>query len=239
VKLAVLRQGELIESRIKDTGVDPLDTTRRLLEGLDAGHVVATGYSRHLLRENLGCPVLTEIKAHGLGARHLFPGCRTVIDIGGQDSKVIRLEGPGVADFQMNDRCAAGTGRFLEVMAQSLGYPLEDFARAAAESPDSVQVSSMCTVFAESEVIGLVARGTPRARIARGLHESVVSRLVALAGRVGVEPEVVFTGGVARNRCIVELIEKALQLPLRIPAEPQITGALGAALSAGGAAPAG
>ncbi|MEO0108674.1 MAG: acyl-CoA dehydratase activase [candidate division WOR-3 bacterium] len=230
VKVAVLEDGCLVETRIADTGVNPLQTARQLLGGLDGTRLVATGYSRHLLREHLGCSVVTEIRAHALGVGYLFPNCHTVVDVGGQDSKVIRIAEGGVADFQMNDRCAAGTGRFLEVMASALRYELSKFARVATETRESVAISSMCTVFAESEVIGLVARGEERARIARGLHESVVTRLVGMVGRVGVEPEVVFTGGVALNCCMVELLGNALHMSVRVPPDPQITGALGAAL---------
>ena len=194
--------------------------------------LVATGYGRHLAREALGCTTITEIKAHALGAAHLFPACRTVLDVGGQDSKVIRVHEGAVREFEMNDRCAAGTGRFLEVMAHALHYSIQDFAQAARQSNESVSISSMCTVFAESEVISLIARGETAPSIARGLHRSVVSRLSSLVGRVGCVPEVVFSGGVALNPCIRELLQELLGCPLRVPEAPQIVGALGAALAA-------
>jgi len=198
--------------------------------------VVATGYGRHLARERLGFPVITEIKAHALGAARLFPECRTVIDIGGQDSKVIRLENGRQVNFEMNDRCAAGTGRFLEVMAVTLGYTLAEFGADALTAPQSVSINSMCTVFSESEVISLIASGMGKQSIALGLHESIVNRLLALVGRVGAEPQVVLSGGVALNPCIRVLLERRLALPLLVPDEPQIVGALGAALSAGNGA---
>jgi predicted CoA-substrate-specific enzyme activase len=220
-----------VHCRIVDTGTDPLARARDLLNGHE-GTVVASGYGRHLARERLGFPVITEIRAHAIGASHLFPRCRTVIDIGGQDSKVIRVEAGRQVNFEMNDRCAAGTGRFLEVMAMALGYTLADFGPEALKASESASINSMCTVFSESEVISLIAGGTSKQSIALGLHESIVNRLLALVGRVGVEPEVVLAGGVALNPCILALIERRLGVRLLVPEEPQIVGALGAALSA-------
>jgi predicted CoA-substrate-specific enzyme activase len=226
-----------------DTGTDPLARARELLG--EAGHdpdspsrtgscpFVATGYGRHLARERLGLPVITEIKAHALGAARLFPDCRTVIDIGGQDSKVVRVENGRQVNFEMNDRCAAGTGRFLEVMAMTLGYTLNEFGAEALQASESASINSMCTVFSESEVVSLIASGKSKQSIALGLHESIVNRLLALVGRVGAERQVVLTGGVALNPCIRVLLERRLGLSLLVPDEPQIVGALGAALSAG------
>jgi predicted CoA-substrate-specific enzyme activase len=240
-KVAVLEDGRLVHSRVVDTGTDPLARARELLaearhdlgsrSGIGWCPFVATGYGRHLARERLGCSAITEIKAHALGANRLFPACKTVIDIGGQDSKVIRVESGRQVNFEMNDRCAAGTGRFLEVMAATLGYTLSEFGQAALSAPASVAINSMCTVFSESEVISLIAGGESKQSIALGLHESIVSRLLALVGRVGVESPVVLTGGVARNPCIRALLERRLGVPLLVPDEPQIVGALGAALS--------
>jgi predicted CoA-substrate-specific enzyme activase len=244
--VAVLEDGRLVHSRVVDTGTDPLARARELLNGM--GHdpnspsgigscpLVATGYGRHLARERLGCSAITEIKAHALGASRLFPECRTVIDIGGQDSKVIRVESGRQVNFEMNDRCAAGTGRFLEVMAATLGYTVEEFGPEALKASESVAINSMCTVFSESEVVSLIAGGESKQSIALGLHESIVNRLLALVGRVGVESPVVLTGGVARNPCIRALLERRLGVPLLVSDEPQIVGALGAALSAGNGA---
>jgi (R)-2-hydroxyacyl-CoA dehydratese activating ATPase len=234
-KVAVIEDGRLTHSRVVDTGTDPLVRARGLLDGQRADVVVATGYGRHLAREKLGFTAITEIKAHALGATRLFPACRTVIDIGGQDSKVIRVESGRQVNFEMNDRCAAGTGRFLEVMATALGYTLDEFGGEALKGREPVTINSMCTVFSESEVVSLIARGSDRHSIALGLHESIVSRLLALVGRVGLEPEVVLTGGVARNPCIRSLLERKLAVRLLVPDEPQIVGAIGAALSAAGA----
>jgi predicted CoA-substrate-specific enzyme activase len=234
VKVALLENQGLTGYRIADTGTDPLGRARELLNEFSHDRLLATGYGRHLAREALGCTTITEIKAHALGAAHLFPACRTVIDVGGQDSKVIRVQDGAVREFEMNDRCAAGTGRFLEVMAHALHYSIQDFAQAARQSAESVSISSMCTVFAESEVISLIARGETAPSIARGLHRSVVSRLSALVGRVGCTPEVVFSGGVALNPCIRELLQELLGYPLQVPETPQIVGALGAAHAAAG-----
>jgi len=226
----VVEDGRLVHSRVVDTGTDPLARARELLDGHD-GLTVATGYGRHLAREKLGLPVITEIKAHALGASRLFPQCRTVIDIGGQDSKVIRVEKERQVNFEMNDRCAAGTGRFLEVMAMTLGYTLAEFGSEALKAQESANINSMCTVFSESEVVSLIAAGKSKQSIALGLHESIVNRLLALVGRVGAEQQVVITGGVALNPCIRTLLERRLGLRLLVPEGPQIVGALGAALS--------
>ena len=226
----MLDDGCLVKSRIVDTGTDPLARARELLVDWEPETVVATGYGRHLAREKLGCSVVTEIKAHALGASRLFPECRTVIDIGGQDSKVIAVANGRQTSFEMNDRCAAGTGRFLEVMAATLGYALDEFGPAALAARESVSINSMCTVFSESEVISLIARGSNRSSIALGLHESIISRLMALVGRVGAEPEVVLSGGGARNPCIRGLLERKLGVRLLVPGEPQLVGAIGAAL---------
>jgi (R)-2-hydroxyacyl-CoA dehydratese activating ATPase len=154
-----------------------------------------------------------------------------VIDIGGQDSKAIRVKAGKVEEFEMNDRCAAGTGRFLEVMAHALGFTIDGFGARALAAGSAASINSMCTVFAESEVITLLAKGESADSIALGLHRSILNRLYSLLGRVGVEPEVVFAGGVARNPCMIALLQERLQTRLRIPEQPQHVGALGAALS--------
>jgi (R)-2-hydroxyacyl-CoA dehydratese activating ATPase len=184
------------------------------------------------MQSELGYPVITEIKAYAIGANSLFAQCRTVIDIGGQDSKVIRINQGLVDDFEMNDRCAAGTGRFLEVMANTLGYTIDQFSEEALTAANSVSINSMCTVFAESEVVSLIARGEKPKNIALGLHESILNRLMSMLGRVGFDDEVVFAGGVAKNLCIAALLGKRLRKKILIPQEPQIVGALGAALEA-------
>jgi predicted CoA-substrate-specific enzyme activase len=156
------------------------------------------------------------------------------LDIGGQDTKAIALDAGGaVAKFEMNDRCAAGTGRFLEVMATALCYPMDDFVLASREATGSRTINAMCTVFAESEVISATARGVDRAELARGLHEAVVRRAVAMLRRVPLEDEIVFCGGGALNACLHELISRALARKVHLPSAPQIVAAVGAALSVG------
>lgn len=232
VKLVVW-DGGVQESAIADSGPDPLASARAVLGTRRARHLCATGYGRHLAREEFADSVLTEIMAAALGAVHLLPGCRTILDVGGQDSKALALDAEGqVIHFEMNDRCAAGTGRFLEVMAERLGYGLEEFARVAAQQSESVRINSMCTVFAESEVVSLLARGEPRERIARGLHESVCDRLAAMVRRVAARPPLLFCGGVAHNPAMRLLLAERLDMEITIPAEPQLVPALGAALAA-------
>jgi predicted CoA-substrate-specific enzyme activase len=201
------------------------------LEFKDLDLIVATGYGR--ISVPFAHKQITEITCHGRGAFHLDPAVRTVIDIGGQDSKVIRLDGEGkVLDFAMNDKCAAGTGRFLEVMAAALEVELEELAALSKEASRATPISSTCTVFAESEVVSLLAAGVPRAEIARGLHESVAVRTSSLVYRVGLVEAVMMTGGVAKNSAVVEALEEKLQVGIAVPPEPQIAGALGAALLA-------
>lgn len=231
IKIAILEEKKLLHYQIVDTGINPLEKTKELLKPLSFDRIVATGYGRHLLRQELNCPVITEIKAYALGANFLFPNCRTVIDIGGQDSKVIRVENGQVIDFVMNDRCAAGTGKFLEVMASTLGCSIDEFGQIALKAKNFLTINAMCTVFAESEVVSLISQGEDPKNIALGLHQAVVNRIFALLGNIGFEEEIVFAGGVAKNPCIVFLLKKKLGKEIFIPKEPQIVGAIGAGLS--------
>lgn len=197
----------------------------------DVARIVATGYGR--VSCEMAHKEISEITCHGKGAHFRMPEARMVIDIGGQDSKVISLDGAGrVSDFVMNDKCAAGTGRFLEVMAQALGVPLDDFGEVSSRAAKTVDISNTCTVFAESEVISLLARREPIENIIAGLHKSIASRVLALAARLRVSEPVVLTGGVAKNRGIKRALEAAGGFPINIPEEPQTIGALGAALHA-------
>jgi predicted CoA-substrate-specific enzyme activase len=234
IKVAVLKNGQLVDQQIAESGFDPHAQALEMIGNYNPVKVVATGYGRHLARKHFADEVITEIKAHALGARHHFPECTTVVDIGGQDSKVISLDAQGrVTNFQMNDKCAAGTGKFLEIMAVSLGFRLEEFGPAALASEQEVAINSMCTVFAESEVISLKNHGSPAGDIARGVHLSVVNRIVGMLGRVGYGEAIVFSGGVARNPCVVSMLqEKLVNVKVESPAAPDIVGALGAALFA-------
>jgi predicted CoA-substrate-specific enzyme activase len=193
--------------------------------------IVTTGYGRASFP--LADKRITEITCHARGAFFVHPETRTVIDIGGQDSKVIRLDGQGRnVDFQMNDKCAAGTGRFLEVMAHALEVNLEDLGRLSRSATRTIQISSTCTVFAESEVVSLIAENQPKEVIIRGLHDAIADRLLGLVHRLGIEEQVALTGGVAKNEGVVHALEERLGVKLFVPPEPQIIGALGAALVA-------
>ena len=199
----------------------------------DVSSVVTTGYGRG--STSLAGKTMTEITCHAVGARRLFADARTVIDIGGQDSKVIRLAPDGrVEDFVMNDKCAAGTGRFLEVMARSLDTPLESLGELSTRSRRDVRISATCTVFAESEVVALVASGVPKEDIVRGLHRAVAERISGMVTRLRAGPPFVMTGGVAKNAGVVAAVEELLGEPALVPEEPQIVGALGAAIIAAG-----
>ncbi|MHB1350655.1 MAG: 3-hydroxyacyl-ACP dehydratase [Desulfobulbus sp.] len=234
IKVAALENGRLVDRQLSESGFDPHDQALKMIGRYTPARVVATGYGRHLALKHFADEVITEIKAHALGARFHFPECTTVVDIGGQDSKAISLGANGsVINFQMNDKCAAGTGKFLEIMAASLGFRLDEFGPAALQSEHEVAINSMCTVFAESEVISLKNHGAPPQDIARGVHLSVVNRIVAMLSRVGYGEAIVFSGGVARNPCIVGMLRERLDnVRVDSPPAPDIVGALGAALHA-------
>jgi predicted CoA-substrate-specific enzyme activase len=233
IKLVVCENGFMTMKRKEVNTYDPLVLCREMLRGFEAGRVIATGYGRHLLKGYLQCETISEIKAFARGAFALHGACRTVLDIGGQDTKAISLDENGrIVKFQMNDKCAAGTGRFLEVMATALGLSLEDFMSAAASEDQPEPINSMCTVFAESEVISMIARGSSRPGIALGIHQSVARRAVSLLEKVSIREDVLFAGGVALNPCMRVQIEKHLGKALIVPEDPQIVGALGCALLA-------
>jgi predicted CoA-substrate-specific enzyme activase len=233
IELVVLEEEEVAVRRRLDTTFDPLAQCEQLLDGVRWDGLVATGYGRKLFNERWGGQAITEIRAHATGARHLFPEVRMVLDIGGQDTKAIALNAGGQVDnFEMNDRCAAGTGKFLEFMSTGLQVPLEGFGDYALTGRPGLEISSMCTVFAESEATSLMARGHSGPDIARALHQSIVTRSVSMLRRVGQAEPLVFTGGVARNRCVVELMSRALGCEILLPEHPDTVGALGAALEA-------
>ncbi len=233
VKVVVMENGEVRDFQVRNSGHDPYTQAFELIKAYKPKRLVATGYGRHALELALAHRVITEIKAHAIGARRLYPNCRTVIDVGGQDSKVISLSEHGkVIDFKMNDRCAAGTGRFLEIMAKTLGFSIEEFGKEALSAQESVKINSMCTVFAESEVISLISRRMPLLSIALGVHEAIADRISSLACRVDVLSDVVFTGGVAKNPCVHKLLEDRLRQRILVPQYPEIVGALGAAIEA-------
>jgi predicted CoA-substrate-specific enzyme activase len=194
----------------------------------DINIVYATGYGRNSIKFADG--TISEITAHAMGVYHLYPDVNGIIDIGGQDIKVISVNDGKVTDFLMNDKCAAGTGKFLEYTARALEVPIEELGSLALASKTSATITSMCTVFAESEVISLRARGFTKENIAAGLIESIARRVAVMARQLELKQNVAFVGGVAKNAGIEAALEKELDILLYVPQEPQITGALGAAL---------
>lgn len=232
IELVVIEKGKLIESRQADTGFDPISEAKKLLEGISYDAIIATGYGRNLFEIDFeDAKTVTEIKAHARGVRFFFNDAKTILDIGGQDSKAIALNETGrVRKFEMNDRCAAGTGKFMEIMAKNLGFSIDEFGLVAMVAENDLSINSMCTVFAESEVTSLIAKGADRREIARGLHLSVVQRATGMINRVSSVGPIVFSGGVAKNPCIKELISQKLGREVLVPENPQMMGALGAAL---------
>jgi predicted CoA-substrate-specific enzyme activase len=236
VKLAIVENSVVVKSEISGDVARPLDAAAALLRFVPEGcPVMATGYGRDLLEIEYGLPTITEIKAHGAGARLLDPGCDTVIDIGGQDVKIISLDPRGrVVKFEMNDRCAAGTGRFLEVMAGRLGYSVDRFAASSARGFDSITVNSMCTVFAESEVVGLLGRGNRPEDIGRALHLSIARRIAAMFSRIA-QPgcRVLATGGGSQNALLVTMIGGLTGCAITTHDNSPFAGAIGCAFHAG------
>jgi predicted CoA-substrate-specific enzyme activase len=234
------KRSTILASGIADQGVHQVELLKKLLRKIlrkarlkagDVDRTVATGYGR-----NSVVPAdsrVTEITCHARGVRHLVPRVRTVIDIGGQDSKVIRLDRRGtVHDFAMNNRCAAGTGRFLELVAERLEVGFPELGRAAARARKPATISSMCAVFAETEIVGFLASGEKPENIAAGVQEAIASRILAMSGR-DLESPVVFTGGVALVPGMRDALERAFGQKILVARDPQFTGALGAALIAG------
>jgi predicted CoA-substrate-specific enzyme activase len=206
-----------------------LDSARLSLS--DVAYVVSTGYGR--VNVPFAQKQITEITCHAKGANFIWSGARTVIDIGGQDSKAMSIDETGrVRDFVMNEKCAAGTGRFLEVMAHALEVDLDDFGKLSISSSDPARISSMCTVFAESEVISNIARGLPKEDIIAGIHDAITSRVASMARRVPIADDVVLTGGVSKNVGVVHALEKNLGHEIHVSELSQLAGALGAALLA-------
>lgn len=235
----VMVSGDSLWRTIVPTGWSPRDAGQSVIEKLleqcrigrdQIGRIFVTGYGRVAFEQ--ADKTVTEIKCHARGVAEIHPEVRTIIDIGGQDSKVIKIgEGGKVLDFAMNDKCAAGTGRFLQVMATALGLDVSKLGEA--EDPERIiPISSMCTVFAESEIIGLLARGNPKGSIIAGLHEAVGKRVGSMVMRMGVQEKVAFTGGVAMNQGVKRALEKELGCALLVSDSCQFTGALGAALLA-------
>jgi len=234
-KIVLFNNGE-IYYKISPTGWSPRDAGNKILEEILLEHaltrdeieaIVATGYGRVAI--SYADKVVTEITCHGRGSAFLIPEADTIIDIGGQDSKVIKIDSWGkVLDFMMNDKCAAGTGRFLGVMANALGLDVDDLGKFQAAKPAAI--TNMCTVFAESEVIGLLAQGTAKDAIVSGLHDAVARRISSMVKKMGTYRNVAFTGGVALNEGVRRSLEKELGTEILVSEYCQIAGAIGAAL---------
>ena len=232
-------QGRLASTAIINlgTGTDaPQRARREALERAgvtekDIEYSVATGYGR--ITYEGADKQITEITCHAKGVTYLADNVRTIVDIGGQDAKVIKLNKNGqVENFVMNEKCAAGTGRFVEVMARVLGCKLDELSDLADQSKENVAISSVCTVFAESEVISRLAAGVALADVARGAHVAIAKRVAGLCNRVGYEPKIVMTGGVALNRNLVDALSKELHAPVEVVPHCQAAGAIGAAMFA-------
>jgi len=196
----------------------------------DISYIVATGYGR--LNVPFADRQITELSCHARGVSNLFPNVRTAIDIGGQDAKCMKIANGRLTNFVMNDKCAAGTGRFLEVTAATLGIRLEDMGGISLKATKKIQISNLCTIFAQQEVVALLSHGEKPENILAGLHDALASRVAALARRLGIEPDLVLTGGVAKNIGMVRAMKESLGCEILVPEEPLLTGALGAAILA-------
>lgn len=233
----------LLGTRVMPTGYHHARAAERVFEAVletcgisrDAvTGIIATGYGRNSVE--FADKALTEIICHGKGAHFSHPGIRGIIDVGGQDSKAIALDANGNVDnFAMNDKCAAGTGRFLEVMANALDLSLDELGPMGLTAADPAKISSICTVFAESEVISMIAAQKSRADIVAGIHDATAARVAGLAKKINLAPPVIMTGGVAKNTGVVKALEQRLGLPVLVGDAPQENGAVGAAVLAAAA----
>ena len=239
-KGAVMKNSTVLATKVLFTGYNSKKIGQTLFDHLlkktqfsstDISRVVSTGYGRNNV--DFSDKTITEITCHAAGVFFQNTSIRTIIDIGGQDSKAISINEMGkVLDFAMNDKCAAGTGRFLEVMARALEVDLENFGALSLKAEHPSTISSLCTVFAESEVISLISKGEPREDIMSGIHNSIASRVSSLTKRVGVIDPIMMTGGVAKNSGVVKALEKKLNKPILVSKWAQENGAIGAAILA-------
>ena len=240
-KAVILKDGEILSYSIVPTTPKPERTAKNAMDealensnlSLDEiAYIVGTGYGR--VKIPFANSEISELSCHGKGAHSFIPSIRTIIDVGGQDCKVIKVDKNGkILDFAMNDKCAAGTGRFLEVMAKTLELKLEDLGPISLQSKNQAKISAQCSVFAETEVVSLMADGIEVADIVAGIHDAIASRIMSLVYRVGLEKDLTITGGVAKNIGVVAYLEKKLGIETKkLPVDPQLMGALGAALTA-------
>jgi len=240
-KVVILNNGDILSYSIVPTTPKPERTARNAMDEAlqrsnlsldDIEFIVGTGYGR--VKIPFANSEISELSCHGKGAHSLEPSVRTIIDVGGQDCKVIKVDKNGkILDFAMNDKCAAGTGRFLEVMAKTLELKLEELGPISLEAKSQAKITAQCSVFAETEVVSLMADGIEVADIVAGIHDSIASRIMSLVYRVGLEKELTITGGVAKNVGVVAYLEKRLNVTTtKLSIDPQLMGALGAALTA-------
>ena len=232
--------GEIVSRSLTDTGANVMRAAENAFQEAlgsanlreeEVEYVIGTGYGRY--KVTFGNDQVTEISCHGRGAVHMFPDTRTVVDMGGQDTKAISVSGTGeIVDFCMNDKCAAGTGRFLGAASAALDIPLEELGPTALRGERAVKISTTCTVFAESEVLGWLGKGKKIEDILLGVHRSIARRSCGLLRRVGVESQVTFTGGVARNTAMIATLNDGLGLEVNVSDDSHFMGALGAALFA-------
>lgn len=237
IELVVVDEaGQVCTSLQCDTGYDPLAAARTLIDAVPFDRIMATGYGRTLFEISFESRTITEIKAHARGARALFGDAATIIDIGGQDSKVIEMNESGIiAKFEMNDKCAAGTGRFFEVLTERLlGVSMDALGPLSLKSANPCTISSMCTIFAESEIISFLSEGLKKEDISMGMNLSIVRRIIAMgkAGRIMFKEPIVFSGGVANNVGVKAAFEKMLEKKVNAIENPQFTAAYGAAIAA-------
>ncbi|MFC1981308.1 acyl-CoA dehydratase activase [Chloroflexota bacterium] len=237
-KVVLIDEDEKLRAHVEShTGAEHRRLANRVMEQAleqaslsfsEISYVVATGYGR------INVPFvdrqITELTCHARGVASFFPSVRTALDIGGQDAKGLKIKEGKLIDFVMNDRCAAGTGRFLEVIASTLGLKLEDLGSISSKSKNKVRISNTCTIFAQQEITFHISGGIPIEDIVAGIHEAIASRAVGMMKRLKIEPDVVFTGGVAKNIGVVEAVKENLGCEVFVPDDPLISGALGAAL---------
>ncbi|HEX9896938.1 MAG TPA: acyl-CoA dehydratase activase [Dehalococcoidales bacterium] len=239
-KVVVVDESEkLLAYVVQHTGAEHRRLANRVMEealsqaGItidDITYIIATGYGR--INVPFADKQITELTCHARGVSHFFPNVSLAIDIGGQDAKAMKIKNGKLIDFMMSDKCAAGTGRYLEVVAQTLGLSIEDLGPISLKSTHKVSISSICTIFAQQEVSNHLSAGVPLEDVVAGLHDAIAGRVARMARRLKVEPDVVFTGGVAKNTGVVRALEENLGCPVLVPSEPLLSGALGAALIA-------
>lgn len=240
-KAVILNENaEIVARGIINTGANVVKAAEKVfqlarqqakVEEWDVTYTVGTGYGRY--KVTFGDAQITEISCHARGAVHIFPKTQTILDIGGQDTKGIHINEKGeVIDFCMNDKCAAGTGRFLEASGEVMGISLDDLGDVALRSTNPLRITNVCTVFVETEIMNHLSRGESAENILAGVHQSIAGRSVSLLRRVGLEPEITFTGGVSRNKGMVRALEEKLGMKINVSADSHYVGAIGAALFA-------